>query len=611
MSVQDSRQQPLFDVRSFLGEPYEVGSLWWMIEHFSELIIHRQDFPGADPALGGKKPWCPVLKSKLVLIQQMEGWSDRRAVEAVRTDLRVKAAVGLGVEAEPPGQATLSRHRQRMEERGLDETYMERFQQLLELLQLLEPDEGLAVDTVPVAGAGQVRDTYNLLGDGIRKGISALARRCGHGRADVAERLGLAGYLERSPKGLAEIDWSEAEQRQSFLARLLEDARTVREAIEEGWEPGDDEDGSASGAGGASEAAGAQEAEAVSEALAKVIADDIEFDEDGAVEGVKRTNGSGGRLISLTDPQMRHGRKSRRNLIAGFKAHVAATLTAGWIVMVKVIQANRHDGKDLPELIGRAAGRGLWPEVWVGDHAYGILDNHLHVQHLNEDDEHGPVELIARNARPANGGRFTKDEFEIDWAGRTLTCPAGQHTDMRYARRNGELGWEFKFDGDDCSGCPLREQCVSPQAKPTTGRSVFVIESKDRFVRRHLIRRQETDFKEVLAQRWRVEQANAGLAQCGGKKARRFGIEAVEFDTRMSALAYNLRKLGRMVERNDQLRERLEHIVVVGTEDALFILLFLRVPLVWGTGAPTRAVGGVDSAAPRKTRRIVVPWPVD
>lgn len=77
MTVQDSRQAPLFDVRSFRTDPYEFGSFFWMLEHFGHLIIFRDDFPQADPALGGKPQWCPVLKSKLVLIH-------RRATPIIR-----------------------------------------------------------------------------------------------------------------------------------------------------------------------------------------------------------------------------------------------------------------------------------------------------------------------------------------------------------------------------------------------------------------------------------------------------------------------------------------------------------------------------------------------
>lgn len=618
MTVQDSRQAPLFDVRSFRTDPYEVGSFFWMLEHFGHLIIFRDDFPQADPALGGKPQWCPVLKSKLVLIQKKEQWSDRRAVEAVKTDLRVKATLGLGVESDSPGQATLSRHRQRMEELGLDKVYIERFQRLLEALELLELDEPVCVDSYPIEGAGQVKDTYNLLGDGIRKGISAVAGRAGVEPVEVARSLGLDEYLGRSIKGRADIDWSKPKERREFLARLVEDAQTVRRALQDGpTRPGGGEDGDTTGgnagAGGAAgpttpagEPSGSDaNCEAMDQALKKVIEDDIDFDENDRVEGILQRP-AGDRFISLTDTDMRHGRKSKSKLIAGFKAQVVATAMAGWILLIKVIQANRHDGKDLPELIERADERGLWPASWAGDHAYGTLDNHVWVDQL-DDDEHGPIELIARNARPPNGGRYIKDEFDIDWRERQLTCPTGQTTDMRYATRRGEVGWEFEFDGQTCAQCPFRDQCINPRAKASSGRTVFVVPQKEKVLRRHLERRQEPEYLDKQARRFRVEQAIAGLAQCGGKEARRFGQEAVEFDVRISALSHNLRKLGRMVARDDRLRERLERVVVVSGKDAACILLFLRIDAAQGhMQPPWRRPHGFARTATRHHRAVVV-----
>jgi hypothetical protein len=561
MRTVDSRQQPLFDVRSFLGEPYPVGSFYWAMEHIADLIILREDFPEVDPTLGGKEGWCPVLKSKMVLIQRKEDWSDRRTVEAARSDLRVKAALNLGIEAEPPQQGTLSRHRQQMEDLGLDTIYIRRFATLLEALELLELDEPVAVDSVPIEGAGQVRDTYNLLGDGIRRGLLALAAEHDVDVLVVARSLQLADYLTRSVKGIAEIDWNEAIERREFLDRLVVDARRVQQALREGWTP---PEGPNDGGGEPSESSAA-----IADNIDKLIEHDVEFDEDGNVSGI-RQQPANDRLISLTDVDMRHGRKSASQLISGFKAQIVATLATGWILLVKVIQANRHDGKDLPELITTLRERGFWPLAWVGDHAYGILDNHVYVADLNASGVAPSIELIARNARPGNGGRFTKTEFAIDWSNAELTCPADKVAQRHYASRDGKIGWEFSF-GENCVNCPLREQCVSPQAKATTGRTVFFVPKRELLLREHLVRREQPDFQELLKQRWRVEQANAGFEQCGGKTAQRMGQRAVEFDARLSALAHNLRKLGRMVAKDGELRERLQSFEIVRRDDGVFL----------------------------------------
>jgi hypothetical protein len=303
---------------------------------------------------------------------------------------------------------------------------------------------------------------------------------------------------------------------------------------------------------------------------------------------------------------MCHGRKSKSQLIAGFKAQVVATALMGWILITKVIQANRHDGKDLIALIEEAASRGLWPAVWNGDHAYGTLDNHVHVHKLAQDPDIGPIELVANNARPPNAGRYTKDEFEIDWAERCLTCPAGQSTGMGYANRHGEKGWLFKFDPEKCAECPFRSNCIDPKAKMNKGRTVFMEPEKEKVLRHHLKRRQEPDYLTEQARRYQVEQSIAGLAQCGGKQAHRFGIEHVDFDVRMSALAFNLRKLGKMVRGDDALRAQLERVVVVHGEGGDFIFLFFRIHAIsHHTRRSLRHTGGFAQASSADCRVVL------
>ncbi len=281
-----------------------------------------------------------------------------------------------------------------------------------------------------------------------------------------------------------------------------------------------------------------------------VLEHDVQFDQDGQVRGIMQ-RAAGDRRISATDPDMRHGRKSASVLIAGFKAQIVASVVFAFIVFTKFIRANEHDGAALPELRRRLGHIGLRPSWWGGDHAYGTLANHHHFQER-------PAELVARMARPTNGGRFTKDEFELDFGTKSLTCPAGHTASMRWVRSRGKKGWGFEFDGQICAGCPLRSKCVSPRAAETKGRGVFVMPEDEKLIRAHLKRRTEAEFRARLARRSAVERAIAGYAQCSGKQARRFGIGRAEFDGQLSALAYNLRRIGSIARNNLNVAARLE-----------------------------------------------------
>jgi Transposase DDE domain/Transposase domain (DUF772) len=659
----DTRQRPLFAVKKFLPTTYEAGSMYDVMARYGELIIRGEDWPEVSHAEGGTWSYCPVMMSKLVVMQRAGGWTDRETVRRASYDLMVKDCLGLGVEQTGPSQSTLCRHRQAMQQKGLEQVYHRRFVALLKTLELVDKEEAVLVDSVPIEGAGQVMDSYNLLAQGIRRALSQLGEQRGQPAEQVARRLGLSEYLDRGIKGRLGVDWDSEQGPTKLLTRLVADAAVVQAEIErlvgESAEPTE----AGESAPGASPETAPQvqgtdapaqpptdepgcteqkdqaeqpraeatqvvleqqalvaEAQAPTErpaeadptptepspsetsegtspppvpgssaramatpaspapsleplkqtaaALAAVIAHDVEFGPDGQVKGLLQRP-AGDRLISMTDPDMRHGRKSASVLIAGYKAQVVASLLWGFILLTKVFRANQHDGENLPQLLAALAGLGLRPQKVIGDHAYGTVANHAHVAQRNAQGLIPVQELVARMPRPQNGGRFTKDQFQVDLERRTVRCPAGHQCAMtRWASRDQDRGWEFVFPESLCGACPLRPQCVNPKAK-TGGRTVFIVEAKERLIRAHLERRQELDFIALLSQRPQVERVIAGLAQCGGKQVHRMGQDNVSFDETLSALAYNLRRLGAVLKQNPAVASRLE------AEVLLFLCLLL------------------------------------
>jgi len=558
----NSQQTPLFPVRMFLPEPFAKGSIFDMLSRYGGIIMRRTDFPSAEPERGGNQGHCPILLSKLVLLQQHHGWSDRETEEHSRTDLRVKACLDVGVEFKGVSQPTLCRHRQRMQALNVDKKYASRLRDLLEAMELVGDEEPVLIDSVPIHGAGQQLDSYNLLAALTRRGIKELARVRGKTAFAVAQELGLEVYLQRSIKGRFEVDWDNEESRREFLALLVEDTLCVRRALQQEMSESHDRDIDEEPPSRTATADGLSEA---IEAIDDVLEHDVERTTDGKVKGM-RQRAAGDRRISATDADMRHGRKSASKLFAGFKAQIVASLMYGFIVVIRVIKGNVHDGQDLPSIVEELSDKGINPAWWGGDHAYGTLANHKYFANREEG------ELVARMARPANGGRFTKDEFSYDFDAHTLTCPGGHtisHSAWETDRRR--KGRRFDFTTAGCPSCPNREQCVSPKAKPEKGRTVFIFDDDEELIRSHLDRREETEFLNRLANRSAVERVIAGFAQCGGKKAQRFGMKNVAFDAELSALTYNMRRLGSL------LRERPELEVLLRDVWRVFARLMLAV----------------------------------
>src|SRR5437660_969121 len=113
------------------------------------------------------------------------------------------------------------------------------------------------------------------------------------------------------------------------------------------------------------------------------------------------------RLLSVHDPEMRHGRKSKRRRFDGHKAQVAVDTDSQIITAVEVLPGNAPDRELALELVDateRATGCAV--EETIADSAYGdgATRQRFH--------DAGRV-LVAKVPALANQGYFLKTQFRI------------------------------------------------------------------------------------------------------------------------------------------------------------------------------------------------------
>ena len=94
----------------------------------------------------------------------------------------------------------------------------------------------VALDTTYILGRGAVRDTYNLLVDGIVKLLRALAAVAKIDVREWAEAQGYGKYLSSSIKGEAVIDWSDRKARRKLLGDIVADADRLLELARQALE---------------------------------------------------------------------------------------------------------------------------------------------------------------------------------------------------------------------------------------------------------------------------------------------------------------------------------------------------------------------------------------
>ena len=139
---------------------------------------------------------------------------------------------------------------------------------------------------------------------------------------------------------------------------------------------------------------------------------------------------------------------------------------------------------------------------------------------------------------------FPKNDFHLDLAAGSCTCPAGQvtHAIVPAGKRTDRTGrtyrlQAFQFDGAVCRVCPLRSQCIAAQGRQ--GRRVL-IHPQEGLLQQARALQQSADYDEYRARRVVVEHRLARLVQLGIRQARYFGRVKTKFQLYLAATVANL-----------------------------------------------------------------------
>ena len=221
-------QRGLFEADTQYGEFVGRQTFYgWLASRRGELF-RDEDFAGLYVLNNGRPSVPPSLLATALVLQTYQHVSDDEAKQRADYDLRWKVALGVELAERPFAKSTLQEFRAQLvlhhEQRAL-------FQRSLELAKrrgtfARDRQVKVALDTTNILGRGAVKDTYNLLADGITLLARALARQAGEALAGWAEQQGYGRYVnDPSLKGSVELDWNDAEQRRGVLRAILRQAQ--------------------------------------------------------------------------------------------------------------------------------------------------------------------------------------------------------------------------------------------------------------------------------------------------------------------------------------------------------------------------------------------------
>ena len=295
----------------------------------------------------------------------------------------------------------------------------------------------VALDTTYILGRGAVKDTYNLLA-----AVANIAV------GEWAEGQGYERYFGSSIKGEATIDWSDRKARAVLLAELVADGDRLLELARQAWVELPEDSGQR------------QSIVDGAELLGQLLLQDVrrvgdgDGDDDGGVS--LRDGVSKDRMLSVHDPELRHGHKSSRRRFNGHKAAIVVDTDSQLITAVDVLPGNAADNLGALELVEQSeASTGSVVEEAMGDAAYGDGGTRQTFAEAGR-------RLVAKVPGRPDRKHFPKNDFHLDLAAGSCTGPVGQatHAIVPAGKRTDGAGrvyrlQAFQFDGAVCWVCPL------------------------------------------------------------------------------------------------------------------------------------------------------------
>jgi DDE family transposase/transposase-like protein DUF772 len=510
----------------------------------------------------GRRCVPPMIVAVVMVLQRIEGCSDREAVERFQFDLRWKYAAG-GLGFDHPGfvHTVLVDMRARLQA-------SERPERIFEVTLDVGKRAGLVgrrrvLDSTPIYDAVATMDTITL----VRSAIRGLLAVC-----EPELESELRGVLRRDDDyrgaGKPVCDYDDPQAREALIDALAKDARALLVALDDrALEP---------------------ELEQAAALLASVAGQDLDEGEAGVFRIARRV--AKDRVISTVDSDARHGHKTSARGFDGYKGHVSVDPDSELIIATTVTAGNAGDAAAGGELLAddlaaadaqpqpepqpqgeqvdsappaeqpdaeqpdaeqpQAEGSSLAAEgastpaarapgergdgdrklSVYGDSAYGSGE-------LIDTLEQADTEVNCKVQPPvAPGGRLAKDAFTIDLKAGTVGCPAGHTTALRSCGEG-----QIACFGQACADCPLADRCTTAQG----GRTVYVGPYEQQLAGARERQSDPAWKADYTATRPKVERKIARLMRRrhGGRRARVRGQPKVRADFALLAAAVNLARL--------------------------------------------------------------------
>ena len=465
----------------------------FLADHRGDLFTDA-DFADLFPS-GKGRPSIPVdVICSVMVLQALEGLSDRDAVHQLRNRIDWKVACGLPLDHEGFDPSVLTYWRSRLRRSARPERVFDSVRRVVDETGVVAGRSRRALDSTLLDDAVATQDTVTQLIAQIRR-----VRRQIPALAGVPVT---AHDYDRTGKPV--IAWNDPVAKDELITGLVNDARALLVA----GEPLDLE---------------GADAEALA-LLALVAGQDVEpGDEEGSWRIADRV--AKDRVISVVDPESRHMHKSVSSYRDGYKAHIAVEPKTGIVTAAELTPANTSDGSIAGQLIRSESDSVLV----LGDSGYSSGTTRAALRKAGHELAIKPMPL----RRQIPGG-FTRDDFVVDEEAGTVTCPAGKTAEISRKRT---VAFAAR-----CTGCALRDRCTTA----VRGKKLILTTDDAELVEARRQWREGAFTDEYRTYRPMVERGIAWLVANNNRRLRYRGVERNDQWLKTRVAALNLRRLVRL-----------------------------------------------------------------
>src|SRR3954464_13431020 len=300
-----------------------AGSIYGLLHRECHRLFPDELFADLFCEGRGRRSVPPMIVAVVMVLQRIEGCSDREAVERFTYDARWKYACG-GLDFAYPGfvHTVLVDMRARLAASARPERIFEVVLECAKRAGLV--GRRRVLDSTALYDAVATMDTVTL----VRSAIRGVLRACdAESEAELRAVLGRDDDYRAAGKPVC--DYDDPAARAALVDALAKDAHALLACLH-----------------GRELAVGVREAAAL---LATVVGQDLDEGEDG-VFGIARRVAKD-RVISTVDPDARHGHKTSSRGFDGYKGHVAVDPDSEIITATTVTPGNTGDAAAAEELI--------------------------------------------------------------------------------------------------------------------------------------------------------------------------------------------------------------------------------------------------------------------